>query len=90
MYIRIGVDAAILHHNQAVVSVAGVKQRGEHDAAGGNAEQHERVDLLRAQNHLEVGSVERIDAVLRNDYLVVNGCDVWMNRACRALKHLLP
>ncbi len=49
MQAKIGIDAAILHHQEAVVGVAGVEQCGVHDTAGCDAEQNQRVSISFAR-----------------------------------------
>ena len=48
--------AAVLDYDEAVVGIGGFAEGGEHAAAGGDAEEDERFDVVGAEDHFEVGA----------------------------------
>lgn len=85
----IEVGAAVLDDDEAVVSVGGFAEGGQYDAAGGDAEEDERFDVVGAKDHFEVGACEGADAVLGDDDVVRFGRDGGVNRAHGALEEAL-
>ena len=48
---RILIKTTVLHDNEAIVAITRVHQGGEHDSAGGDAEEDQRINLgLRARS----------------------------------------
>jgi hypothetical protein len=64
MHLCIWVGAAIADDNQTVIQIAGVANGRQHDAAGADTGEHQRVDAAGAQQSLQVGTNERADACL--------------------------
>ena len=89
MDFRVLVRAAIAEDDEAKIFVGGVEERGEDDAAGGDAEEDERLDFARAKDHAEVRAGEGADAVLRDDNVAFLRSDGWMNRSGGAEEGLL-
>jgi len=85
----VGVRAAVLDHDQPIVSVAGMKQSGKNNSTRGDPEQNQRFNLLRPQNHVQVCSCKSADPVLGYDNVLTLWRHRGMNRAGRSLKHLL-
>lgn len=70
----VAIRAAVLEDDAAIVRVGGMPEGGEDHAAGGDSEQHERVNLLRAKDHVQVGAGEGAHAVLDDgDVSVLRG-----------------
>ena len=67
MQLGIRVDAGIAYDDQPIIQIAGVANGRQHDAAGVNTGEHQRVDAVGAQQRLQVGANERADAVLDYD-----------------------
>jgi hypothetical protein len=49
MHLRIWVGAAIADDDQPIIQIAGVTNGRQHDAAGMDAGEHQRVDVVGAQ-----------------------------------------
>ncbi len=79
--IRIG--AAVADDHEAVVGIGGVANRREHDAARGNACEHQRLDAVGAQDHVEVSSDECAHAVLGDDDVAGPRRDLRVNLGAR-------
>jgi hypothetical protein len=67
MHRCIWVGAAIADDDQPIIQIAGVANGRQHDAAGVDTGEHQRVDAVGAQQRLQVGANERADAVLDHD-----------------------
>jgi len=67
MHLCIWVGAAIAYDDQPIIQIAGVANGRQHDAAGVDTGEHQRVDTVGAQQRLQVGPNERADAVLDHD-----------------------
>jgi len=89
MQFEIDVRAAVLDDDEAVVGVSGLEEGGEDDAAGGDAEEDERFDIIGAKDHFKVGACEGADAVLGDDDVVGLRSDRGVDRACGALEEAL-
>ena len=89
MQFEIEVGAAVLDDDEAVIGVCGLEEGGENDAAGGDAEEDERFDVVGAKDHVEVGAREGADAVLGDDDVVGLRRDDGVNRSRRTLKKAL-
>ena len=63
MHICIWVGAAIADDHQSIVQIASVANGRQHDAAGVDTGEHQRIDAAGAQQRLQVGANERADAV---------------------------
>ncbi len=87
--LRVEVGAAVLDDNQAVIGVGGFAEGGEYDAAGGDAEEDKRFDVVGAEDHFEVGAGEGADAVLGDDDVVRFGSDGGVDRSCGAPEEAL-
>src|ERR1700726_4636906 len=61
------VGAAIADDDQPIVQIAGAANGRQHDAAGVDTGEHQRVDAVGGQQRLQVGANERADAVLDHD-----------------------
>ena len=59
MHLRIWVGAAIADDDQPVIQIAGVPNGRQHDAAGVDTGEHQRVDAVGAQQRLQIGSPSR-------------------------------
>jgi len=89
MKIVVEVGATVLDDRKPEIGVGGFDQSGKHDTAGGDAEQDERVNVVDAQNHGEVGACEGAHAVLGDDnFVFFRGNNGW-DRSERTLKQLL-
>ena len=90
-FVEIGVEigAAILDHRGAEIGVRGFEQSGKNDSARGDAEKDERIDVIGAENHREVGAGERADAVFRHDNFAFSRCDGRRDRSERTFKEFL-
>lgn len=83
------VGAAVAEDDEAIIGVGGMEQSGEDDAAGGDAEEDERVDFAGAEDHFEVRACEGADAVLGDDDVALARSHGGMNRAGGAEESLL-
>jgi hypothetical protein len=70
VHLGVGVGAGVGEHGDPVVEVGRLADGGEHDAARGEAREHERVGPRAAQQHVEVAAAERADPPLDDDRLV--------------------
>jgi hypothetical protein len=89
MEFRIVVGTTIVDHCKPVVRIRSLKQGGKHHAAGRNPEQHKRIYFLSAQDHLQIRSVKRADAVFGDENVVLLWANSRMYLARCALEHLL-
>jgi hypothetical protein len=69
------VGAAIFDNREAEIGISSLDQRRENDAAGGNAEQYQRINIVGTEDHGEVRSGECADAMLGNDDFAFFGSD---------------
>ena len=58
------VRAAVLQNDAAIVRIGGMSKRGQDYPAGGDSEQHERTDLFRAKDHIQIAAGKGAHAVL--------------------------
>lgn len=86
---RVAVGAAVCNYGGLVVGVAGVEQSGENHSAGGDAEQHQRCDVARSQDHVEVRSGESADATFGDDHVAGLWSELRTDRAGCPLEELL-
>jgi hypothetical protein len=56
MQLGIRVGAAITYDDQPIIQIGGVANGRQHDAAGVNTSEHQRVDAVGAQQRLQVGA----------------------------------
>lgn len=61
------IGTAVFDHNEAEILIRSFDQSGENDAACGDTEKDKRVNVVRAEDHGEVGASERAYAMLGND-----------------------
>lgn len=83
------VGAAVAQNDEAIIGVGGMEEGREDDAAGGDAEQDERLDFAGAEDHVEVRASEGADAVFGDDDVVCARGHGRMNRAGGAEEGLL-
>jgi len=69
VHLGVAVGAGVGEHREPVVQIGRLPERGEHDAAGGDARQHQAVGARAAQQHVEVAAAERADPALDHDRL---------------------
>jgi hypothetical protein len=74
MHLCIWVGAAIADDNQTIIEIADVANSRQHDAAGADTGEDQRVDAAGAQQRLQVGTNERADAVLDDDRFPLSCC----------------
>lgn len=86
MEIRVEVGAAVLDDSEAEVVVGGFQQSGEDNAAGGDAKEDERVNVVGAKDHCKVGAGEGADAMLGNDNFALFRGYCRRDRSQRSLK----
>ena len=89
VHIRFLIRAAVFHHDHTIIRIDGIEQRGENHAAGRDSKHHQRVDVLRAQDHVEIGSGEGTDPVLDDDDVVADRRNCGMNLTGVSLEELL-
>ena len=89
MQFEIEVGAAVLDDDGAVIGIGGLEESGEDDAAGGDAEEDERFDVVGAEDQFEVSAGKGADAVLGDDDVAGFRSDGSVNRACGALEETL-
>ena len=89
--VEIGVEvgAAVEEDDEAIIVVGGMEESGEDNAAGGDAEEDERVDFFRAEDHGEVRASKGADAMLGDDNVAFPRGDGGMDRSGRAEESLL-
>jgi len=83
------VSAAIFDNREAEIGIGCLDQRRENDAAGRNAEQYQRINIVGPEDHGEVGAGEGTDAMLGDDNFALFRCDDSRDRSERFLKQLL-
>jgi len=83
------VGAAIFDNCEAEIGIGSLDQRRENDAAGGNAEQYQRINIVGPEDHREVCSGECADATLGNHDFAFFGSDRRGDRSERPLKQFL-
>ena len=86
MQIRIEIGATVLDDGEAEIGVAGLKKSGEDDATGSDAEEDERVKVVDAENHGEVGTGESANPMLGDNDFVFHGSERRVDAAQRFLK----
>jgi len=89
MEIGVKVGAAVLDDGEAEIVVGGFEQSGEDNAAGCNAEEDKRVNIVGAENHSEVSSREGTDAMFGDDNFTFFGRNCSGNRSEWSLKQFL-
>ena len=73
--VQIGIEigAAVLDYCESVIGVTGLKKSGENDATGRDAEQDERLNIVGAENHGQVGTGEGAHTMLGDDDFAFRG-----------------
>jgi hypothetical protein len=89
MELRLQIRAALRDDCEAVISIQRIEQRGEHDTTCSDAEQHERFDLIGAENHVKIRSGKCADAMLCHDDVPRFGSKGRVDLAGCALEQLL-
>jgi hypothetical protein len=89
MEIGVEVGAAVFNDRQTEIGVGGFEQSGEDDAAGGDAVENQRVNVIDAEDHGEVGAGESADAMLGDDDFAFFRGDDSRDRSERFLKQFL-
>jgi hypothetical protein len=86
MDLRVQVSTAIFNDSETKIGVGCFEQGGEYDAAGGDSVKHERVDLIGAKDHGEIGAGKGTDPMFGdNNFALLRANDRW-DRAERLLK----
>ena len=67
MYLRVRVRATVFQYHDFVVRIRGVACGRQNDTARRDSGQDDRLDAQRAQNGVQVGIEEGVDAPLRHD-----------------------
>jgi len=67
MDIRVEIGTAVLDDCQTEICVNSFEQSWEDDAAGGDAEENQRINVIGAKDHSEVGASEGTDTMLGDD-----------------------
>ena len=83
------VSAAIFNNREAEIGIGSLDQRRENDAAGRNAEQYQRINIVGPEDHGEVGAGEGTDAMLGDDNFALFRRDDSRDRSERFLKQFL-
>jgi len=89
MEIGVEVGAAVLNDRQTEIGVGCFDQSGEDNAAGGNAVENQRVNVIGADDHGEVGAGKGTDAMLGDDNFAFFRRDDRGDRSERLLKQFL-
>jgi len=89
MEIGVEVGAAVLNDRQTEIGVGCFDQSGEDNAAGGNAVENQRVNVIGADDHGEVGAGKCTDAMLGDDNFAFFRRDDRGDRSERLLKQFL-
>jgi hypothetical protein len=89
MEIRVEVGAAVLNDRQTEIGVGCFEQSGEDNAAGGDAVENQRVNVIGTEDHGEVGAGECTDAMLDDDNFAFLRRDDSGYRSQRFLKQFL-
>jgi hypothetical protein len=89
MEIGVDVGAAVLNDRQTEIGVSCFEQSGEDNAAGGNAVENQRVNVIGAEDHGEVSAGEGTDAMLDDDDFAFFRRDDSGDRSERFLKQFL-
>ena len=86
MDLRIEVSAAILDDNEAKIGVSSFEQGGKNDTAGCDSVENQRVDVIGAKDHSEIGASKGTDAMLGNYNFALSRGDERWDRSERFLK----
>jgi len=89
MEIGVEVSAAVLDDRQTEIGIGCFEQSGEDNAAGGDAAENQRVNVIGAEDHGEVGAGEGTDAMLGDDNFAFFRRDDSRDRSERFLKQFL-
>jgi hypothetical protein len=83
------VGAAVLNDRQTEIGVGCFEQSGEDNAASGDAVENQRVNVIGAEDHGEVGAGEGTDAMLGDDNFAFFRRDDSRDSSERVLKQFL-
>ncbi len=89
MRVCIDVRAAVSENGDAIVAIRRVQRRGQHGAAGRDAAKNQRIDVVRAEQEIEVGSCKRGNPALGHDQIPCFNANRRMEPAAFALEKLL-
>jgi hypothetical protein len=89
MEIGVEVGTAVLNDRQTEIGVGCFEQSGEDNAAGGDAVENQRVNVIGTEDHGEVGAGEGTDAMLGDDNFAFFRRDDSGYRSERFLKQFL-
>src|SRR5437667_4010266 len=80
VYLGVAVETGVGQYHQSVVEVGGLAQRREHDTAGGDAGENERVDVGRAEHDVEIAAGERADPAFGDENVAGGRRDIRVDR----------
>jgi carbonic anhydrase len=89
MKLQIQVCATVFNDYGAIISVACLQQGREYDSTRRNTEQHNRIDLSHAKDHIQIGSGKCAYPALGHDDVIGLRSQRGVNRSGRALKKFL-
>jgi hypothetical protein len=87
--IRVEIGATVLNDGQAEICVACLKKSGEDNATCRDAEEDERVKIVGAENHGEVGTRESANTMLGDNDFIFDGSERRGDAAQGFLKQFL-
>ena len=86
MELGIQISTTILNNRDTEIGVNSFEQSGQDDAAGSNAKQNQRVNVIGAKDHIEIRTGKGADAMLGDDYVTLFRSDDRRNRSERLPK----
>ena len=86
MQLLVEIGTTVFDDDKAVIGICGFTKCRKNDTAGGDTEEDEILDIVRAEDHFEVGACKGADAVLGNDNVVPFRGEGGMNGGCGTLE----
>ena len=81
MELGVQIGAAIADDRETVIGVSSFEKSGQDDATGRNAVENQRIDVIGAEDHREIGAGEGTDPVLGDDNFILARCESIRDRS---------
>jgi len=89
MELLVQISATIADDRETIIAVGSFKKSGQDDPAGRNPEKNQRIDVIGAEDHREIGSGEGTDPMFGDNNLILARSDSIRDRSKGLPKQLL-
>jgi hypothetical protein len=89
MKLCVQISAAIAYDGKTVISISSLEESGQDDATGRNSVKNQRIDVIGAEDHREIGASEGTDPALGDNNFILDRTDCIRDRSKGFSKKLL-